>query len=161
VACVGLELLLRIGGNPIVFLGIDFSFPFSRPYASDTFEDRRVRAGMVGAGYPSEFPFEEDSPFFYLEGNLSGKVKSQLNLFRYRTTLEGLIQTNPAIRFYSLRSHGSRIRGTLPVRSPGEVPESRSAVKPSFLSHPGKLIPSPEMRETLLRHLQGTPAETG
>jgi hypothetical protein len=155
VSCMGLDLLVQGGADPIGIVGQDFAFPEGLPY------NRRTFAAIAhGTPVRGESAFARDA----LDRHENLKIESvdgrdtvtHANLLSYLRTFEEIIAGSPEGRFFNLDSSGAAIRGCRNLSCAGEVSLffRPAASKPEPLEIPGEK-PRPELLNRISELLFG------
>ena len=120
VSCMGLDLLVQSGADPIGVVGQDFAFTRGRPY------NRQTLAEYAGGDSRREtLVFTRD----ILGGDEKLKILSldgrdeitHANLLSYLKTFEEIIARNRGASFFNIDSTGAAIRGCRNLACAGEV----------------------------------------
>lgn len=152
-SCVGLDILVQMGANPIGIIGQDFAFTKGLPHNRRTFSwgmahepalRQSDRAAMEALALHENLKIE----------SVNGRsVATHANLLSYLKNFEGIISKNPDRRFYNIGSSGAAIHGCENIRCAGEVYESFGAGgNPPVLRLPEE-TPNPELALRLRGHL--------
>lgn len=122
VACVGLDLMARLGFNPIILFGQDCCFSMKRLYASGGALEKTWQ-NSIGGSTLDDFhqnQMQSQKPVL-AEDRFGGKAAAHQNLFSYRNYIEQIILANPKTKFYNFHSMGLPIRMAEDIFSMGEL----------------------------------------
>ncbi len=92
------DLAVKMGGNPVILMGADFSFPGG---------DSHV------LGSPAHSTSKKSRKFDWLVNGYGQKVQTIANLKGYLRDLESYILKNPEVIFINSSKDGARIEGTV------------------------------------------------
>ena len=155
VSCMGLDLLVKSGADPIGVVGQDFAFTRGNLY------NRRTLADYAGGDSWSERDVFTQN---ILGGDEQLKILSlhgrdeitHANLLGYLRTFEEIISGSRAVSFFNLDSTGAAIRGCRNLACAGEVAKffDRSTSAPEPISIPDEKE-SPDLEARLFELLFG------
>ena len=111
VSCLGLDMLIHFGCDPIFLAGQDCAFSGRRYYSSHSefnlkLQSRITRMTPIEYLHREKFHERKQLSVKCVQGNylLTNQV-----MYSYLRTLEDIIKANPGIRFFNLYSHGAEI----------------------------------------------------
>jgi len=153
-SCVGLDILVKTGANPIGIIGQDFAFPKGLPYNRRTFSSRMAHEPALRENDNAAIEMLALHDSLEVESVNGRSVATHANLVSYLKNFEEIISKNRDRRFYNIGSYGATINGCRNLKCAGEVYENfGSAVAPPALRLPEE-IPNPKLAERLRGRLQ-------
>jgi len=100
VATTGLDLAIKMGCNPIIFVGQDLAFPENKTHSKDTFSKNII----------------ESDGLRELEDINGNTIQTSKNLYIYLRWIQNRIAEERSIRFIDATEGGARIKGTEVIR---------------------------------------------
>ena len=139
VSCIGLDILLLLDCDPVIFVGMDYSFPYGKMYSSQVSATRRWGAACSKLCPLETIHFKAISreKVIYIQNKFGEAVPTYQNMFTYLKHIEGLIEDTPHKQFYNFLSHGAHIEGTDEVF----LEEELNAFMPHDIQKEIKVIP--------------------
>jgi hypothetical protein len=111
VACLGLDMLIHFGCDPIFMLGQDCAFAGNRYYSSySKFNDQLQN--KIQKGTPLKNLHQEktrDKKQMQVKGTQENFLLTDQVMYSYLRTLEQIIEAHPETRVFNLNSHGAEI----------------------------------------------------
>ena len=123
VACLGLDMLIHFGCDPIFMAGQDCAFSGNRYYSSHSQFNQKLQSSIKRMT-PLENLHREKSRenkqllVKCVQGNF---LLTDQVMYSYLRTLENIIKANPKIRFFNLFSHGAEIEKAKVLGSANEL----------------------------------------
>jgi len=119
VSCIGLDLMIQLGCNPIIFVGMDYSFPGNKFYSNSTVEMKQWH-NHVSRFNSLEMMHDEvirEQKIKHVVDKAGKKVLTHQTLYLYLHQVEELVKANPTVRFYNFLSQGAKIQGAEDIAS--------------------------------------------
>jgi hypothetical protein len=113
VSCMGLDLLLRMECSPIVFVGMDYSFPGGKMYSSYSYAINRwySECWKLNPMETIHFNAIHGDKVITIKNKYGEDIPTYQNLLAYLKHIEALVQEHPDTEFYNFASHGAHIEG--------------------------------------------------
>jgi hypothetical protein len=114
VSCMGLDLLIQMKCDPIIFVGTDYSFPAGKMYSSHMSETKKWY-GRCSRLYPLETIHYEAiraEKIVTIQNKYGEDIPTYQNMLMYVRYIEALIEETPDVSFYTFRCCGADIKGT-------------------------------------------------
>ena len=123
VSCIALDIMVQMGFNPIIFVGQDCSFPGSRLYAENSYEDK-IMINFLHQNNTMEMISCEkirEKKEVTIENKFGAKIPSHQHLYIYLRYLEQIVQNYKHVTFYNWLSQGARMEGVTDIESINEI----------------------------------------
>ena len=132
VACLGLDMMIHFGCDPIFLAGQDCAFSGNRYYSSHSkfnnqLQSKIIRTTPLGKLHHDKALEKKQLAVQCTQGN--PLVTDQV-MYSYLRTLEHIIQANPGTRVFNLYSHGAEIEHAPVLGSANEI--KRRAFMPTI-----------------------------
>src|SRR3989338_726077 len=119
VSCVALDILIKFGVNPIIFVGQDCVFPGNRFYSNSVAEAERWLDTinsfyMLGDIHRDRI---KEQKVVYVTNRNGLDIPTHENLYGYIRNIEEIVKREKNISFYNLNSRGVRFRGVEDIPS--------------------------------------------
>ena len=123
VSCLGLDMLIHFGCDPIFLAGQDCAFSGNRYYSSHSQFNQKLQSSITRMTPLENLQREKSRKKKQLlvkcvQGNFL--ITNQV-MYSYLRTLEHIIKANPKIRFFNLLSHGAEIEKAKVLGSANEL----------------------------------------
>lgn len=114
VSCMGLDLLIQMGCDPIIFIGTDYSFPFGKMYSSHMSETKKwyARSSRLNPLETIHYRSITEEKIVTIQNAYGDDVPTYQNMLMYLRHIESLIEETPEVSFYTFRCSGAHIKGT-------------------------------------------------
>ena len=123
VACLGLDMLIHFGCDPIFLTGQDCAFSGNRYYASQSQFNNQLQ-GKVARGTALEKLHQEktrEKKQLVVQSTQGNSLLTDQVMYSYLRTLEHIIRANPGTRVFNLYSHGAEIEQAPVLGSINEI----------------------------------------
>jgi len=113
VSCIGLDLLMNMGCNPLVFVGMDYSFPGGKLYSANIAETKKW-VSQVNRLNPMEsihWHAIHGDKVITIKNKYGEDIPTYQTLYTYLRQIEQLIVEHTNVTFYNFLSHGAHIQG--------------------------------------------------
>ncbi|MEK6590726.1 MAG: 6-hydroxymethylpterin diphosphokinase MptE-like protein [Nitrospinota bacterium] len=119
VSCIALDLLIKFGANPIIFVGQDCAFPGKRFYSNAVAEGERWLDLINGSYVLRDIHRDKimEQRAVYIKDRFGLQVQTHENLNRYIRYIEEMVERERDISFYNLNSKGAGFRGVEDIPS--------------------------------------------
>ena len=123
VACLGLDMLIHFGCDPIFLAGQDCAFSGNRYYSSHSQFNQKLQNSitrMTTLEHLHKEKFRKNKQLLVkcIQGNF---LLTDQVMYSYLRTLEHIIKANPETRFFNLFSHGAEIEKARVLGSANEL----------------------------------------
>ena len=123
VACLGLDMLIHFGCDPVFLAGQDCAFSGNRYYSSHSQFNQKLQSSikrMTPLENLHRVKSRENKQLLVkcVQGNF---LLTDQVMYSYLRTLENIIKTNPKTRFFNLFSHGAEIEKAKVLGSANEL----------------------------------------
>src|SRR3989338_6720251 len=125
VSCIALDILIKLGANPIIFIGQDCAFPGNRFYSNAISEGERWFE-MVNGFYVLRDIHKEkisEQKTIYVTDRFGLNIPTHENLYGYIRNIEEIVKREKDVSFYNLNSKGVCFRGVEDIPSLGRIKE--------------------------------------
>src|SRR3972149_3815758 len=125
VSCIALDILIKLGANPIIFIGQDCAFPGNRFYSNAIAEGEKWFE-MVNGFYVLRDIHKEkisEQKTIYVADRFGLNIPTHENLYRYIHYIEEIVKRERNVSFYNLNSKGVCFRGVEDIPSLGRIKE--------------------------------------
>lgn len=125
VSCIALDILIKLGVNPIIFIGQDCAFPGNRFYSNAIAEGERWFE-MVNGFYVLRDIHKEkisEQKTVYVTDRFGLNIPTHENLYRYIRYIEEIVKREKDVSFYNLNSKGVGLKGVEDIPSLSRVKE--------------------------------------
>ncbi|MCP5462079.1 MAG: motility associated factor glycosyltransferase family protein [bacterium] len=118
VSCIALDIMLQFGFSTVLFVGMDFSYPNMKAYASNSMESLQLfhhthKFNTLEMLHRKRIYAEKTLPALDYK---NAHVLSSPHLCSYRKNIENLVEIyHKKVTFYSLAMNGARIAGVQPI----------------------------------------------
>jgi hypothetical protein len=125
VSCIALDILIKLGVNPIIFIGQDCAFPGNRFYSNAVAESERWLEMVNGFYMMGDIHKERiaNQKMVYVADRFGLNIPTHENLYRYIRYIEEIVKREKGVRFYNLNSKGVGLRGVEDIPSLGRIKE--------------------------------------
>ena len=125
VSCIGLDLILKLQCNPVIFLGMDYAFPANKFYFSEGEETKKWYERVSRFNTPEMMHYDiiQGEDLMYVQDKKGRKIPANKTLYLYLRQIEEIIGRHPEATFYNFFSQGAKIRGTRDLTEAKELKE--------------------------------------
>jgi hypothetical protein len=123
VACLGLDMLIHFGCNPIFLTGQDCAFARNRYYSSHSQFNQKLQ-GRISKMMPLEKLHREkaqEKKQLTVKCTQGNPLLTDQVMYSYLRTLEHIIKANPSTQVFNLYSHGAEIEQAAILGSANEL----------------------------------------
>lgn len=123
VACLGLDMLIHFGCDPIFLTGQDCAFAGNRYYSNQSHFNQKLQ-GRIARMAPLEKLHREkaqEKKQLTVESTQGNPLLTDQVMYSYLRTLEHIIEANPDTRVFNLLSHGAEIEQAPVLGSANEL----------------------------------------
>lgn len=125
VSCIALDILIKLGVNPIIFIGQDCAFPGNRFYSNAIAEGERWLELVNGFYMLRDIHKDKisEQKTIYVADRFGLNIPTHENLYRYIRYIEEIVKREKDVSFYNLNSNGVCFRGVEDIPSLSRVKE--------------------------------------
>ena len=123
VSCLGLDVLIQFGCDPIFLIGQDLSFPCNRTYSSFSNNNKQMMDSLdSGRILKDNYKLVNRKEKTVKVKNIAGnKVATNQAMYSYLRAIEEIAAENPKTKIYNLCSHGAQIDNIINLGSANEI----------------------------------------
>ncbi len=137
VSCIALDIMMQFGFDPIIMVGMDFSYPNMKAYSSYSMESIQLFRACNRFVTPEILHRRRISceKLMELPSYAKGKVLSCASLNSYRKNIENLVEIScQKVTFYNLTQTGAQICGVpvISFRDTEKYFRNKKIKRPSF-----------------------------
>ena len=123
VSCIGLDVIVQLGCNPIIFVGMDYAFPAYKFYSTNTAETKKWYTAVTRFHTVEMLHLDviREQKIKMVPGCTGIQIPTHQTLYVYLRQIEDLIVRYPEVTFYNFMSHGSVITGAEHLARPGDL----------------------------------------
>ncbi|MBI3813517.1 MAG: motility associated factor glycosyltransferase family protein [Nitrospinae bacterium] len=123
VSCIALDMLIKLGANPIILAGQDCAFPGNRFYSNAVSEGERWLDSVNGFYLLKDIHNEKiiGQKIIYVSDRFGRKIPTHENLYRYIRYIEEIVKKEGDISFYNLNSKSVGFMGVEDISSLNSV----------------------------------------
>ena len=112
VVTAAISLAVLMNSTSIALLGCDFSYPFKKTHATNTFHFRSLLNAINKFSNHEMLNINpEDNDIVYVDGVEGDRLLSRKNLRLYHQWTEKFIKQHPDVKFYQISEYGALIKG--------------------------------------------------
>ncbi len=125
VSCIALDILIKLGVNPIIFIGQDCAFPGNRFYSNAIAEGERWLELVNGFYMLRDIHKDKisEQKMVYVTDRFGLNIPTHENLYRYIRYIEEIVKREKDVSFYNLNSKGVCFRGVEDIPSLSRIKE--------------------------------------
>lgn len=114
VSCMGLDVLGYMGCNPVILVGVDYSFPGGKEYSSNVATTKQWMHHVHRLQTLENIHMNNifSKKVIMVKDKYGNDVPTHQNLYAYLKQIETLIYENKETDFYTYYSQGAHIQGT-------------------------------------------------
>ena len=114
VSCIGLDVLMQMGCNPVLFIGMDYCFPGGKMYSSNITETKKWFSDVYKLNTIESIHREaiNDKKVMTIKNKYGEEISTFQTLYAYLKQIESLISASENRQFYNFLSHGAHIEGS-------------------------------------------------
>ena len=123
VACLGLDMLIHFGCDPIFLVGQDCAFSGKRFYSSHSEFNLKLQS-KISRIIPLKKLHQEkaqEKKLLHVKCNQSNSLITDQVMYSYLRTLEHIVKANPQTRVFNIHSHGTEIEQVPSLGSMNEL----------------------------------------
>jgi hypothetical protein len=123
VACLGLDMLIHFGCDPVYLVGQDCAFSGNRYYSGHSEFNHKLQHQITGAEPLHKLHQEKarEKKQLLVKGTQANSQITDQVMYSYLRTLEHIIKANPDTRVFNLYSHGAEIEHAPVLGSANEL----------------------------------------
>lgn len=123
VACLGLDMLIHFGCDPVFLVGQDCAFSGSRYYSSQSQFNNKLQTRILNTTSLKKLHREkaQEKKQLSIKGTQGNSLLTDQVMYSYLRTLEHIIKANPDTRVFNLYSHGAEIEQAPVLGSASEL----------------------------------------
>jgi hypothetical protein len=132
VACLGLDMMIHFGCDPIFLAGQDCAFSGNRYYSSHSKFNNQLQSKIIRMTSLEKLHREkaQEKKQLTVQCTQGNFLLTDQVMYSYLRTLEHIIQANPGTRVFNLYSHGAEIEHAPVLGSANEI--KRRAFMPTI-----------------------------
>lgn len=113
VSCIGLDILINFKVNPIIFIGMDFSFPYMKAYSSNAADTKQLltRLNKFNTLEMLHRQIIKKKKLVFLQNKEGTEIPTHQNLYSYVKNIEQIVKLNPQTKYLNFMSCGVDIKG--------------------------------------------------
>ncbi|MBI5749747.1 MAG: motility associated factor glycosyltransferase family protein [Nitrospinae bacterium] len=125
VSCIALDILIKLGANPIILVGQDCAFPGNRFYSNAISEGERWFEMINGFYMLRDIHKEKisEQKTVYVTDRFGLSIPTHENLYGYIRNIEEIVKREKDVSFYNLNSKGVGFRGVEDIPSLSRIKE--------------------------------------
>lgn len=123
VSCIGLDLLLQLGCDPVIMTGMDYAFPCYKFYSSNTVEMKKwhTHATRFHTLEMMHYNVVQEQKIKKVRNSKGHLIPTHETMYLYLRQIEGIMGRYLDVDFYNFRSLGACIKGSQDIDMVAEL----------------------------------------